>query len=370
MNLRAIAAAFPLFVATAALTAQNSLADLQQQFAGEAMALAGRNPTREQREQLLARHTERLAQFVAGTAQGDDRWNGRMMLAELRLQAGDRKGAGEVLAAIDPDQAPALVLVTAATLAQHLGNKELRTRQIEAGVGKPAPLADRLAIARLLTTVLVEVKRGEKVFTEALAAATDDEQRALVRFHRADSMRDREDLPGNESFDELGKLAQDLPGTYWGSVAKDRLAATDLKVGAKALPLVAKLPGGGEFSLAQQQGKGVVLVFWSSGDRDLPTLLTLLKEQVRQHAGKLAVLGICLDRDAAATAAAVQRLGFEFPTVGDGRGIETDVAMRWFVEGPLVHVVDAAGNMAALRLHAGTNDARNELLAAIAAAVK
>jgi hypothetical protein len=369
MNLRAIASAFPLLVA-AALPAQTTLAELQKQFAGEAMTLAARSPSREQRDQLLARHQEQLAKFVAEQAKGDDRWNGRLMLAELALQSGNRKAAGTELAAIAPAEAPAMVLVSAAAMAQHLGQKDLRTRLLDAAIGKPAPLDDRLAIARLLLTILVEVERGEKLFSDALAAAKDDEERALVRFHRADAMRDREDLPDNAGFDELGKLAKDLPETQWGSIARDRLAATELRIGAPALPLTAQLLGGGAFTLAAQRDKGVVLVFWSAGDRDLPTLLTLLKEQVRQHADKLVVLGICLDRDAATIGPNVKALGFDFPTVGDGAGIRTDVAMRWFVEGPLVHVVDGAGKIAGLGLHAGTADARNELLAAIAAAVK
>ncbi len=368
MTFRATLLSFALLLAPA--TAQDTLADLQKQFAGEAQTLAGRSPTREQRDELLARHTDVLQKFVAERAKGDDRWNGRLMLADLLLQAGNRDRAGETIAAIDGAAAPGLVLLTAASMAQHLGKKDLRTRCLEAALGKPSPLADRLAMARLLMTVLHEIPRGEQVFTEALAKAEDDEQRALIRFHRADTMRDREDLPDNAGFEEFDKLAKDLPKTYWGGIARDRLSATDLRPGSKAIPFTAKVRGGGEFTLAQQMGKVVVLAFWSAADHDTPTLVALLREMARRHGDRLAVLGICLDRDPAGIARAVQDLGIDFTVVGEGLGIETDVALRWFVEGPVVHVVDAQGKIAGLGLHAGTADARNELQTTVAGAIK
>ena len=354
----------------AALPAQQSLAELQKQLAADAQRLDAERPTREQRDQLLGRYVEKLRTFLDKDARGDDRWNGRLMLADMLLQRGERDAAGTALKGIVAAEAPALLLVTAATMAQHLGQKAEREALLAAALEKPAPVADRLAMARLLMTVLHEVERGEQVFTAELAAAGDDEQRAFVRWHRADALRDREDLPDNTGFDELEKLAKDLPGTYWGSVAKDRLRATQLKVGDAAIATTAKTRAGGTFSLAEQQGKVVMLVFWSLADRDTPTLVALLGELERRHGDKLAILGVCLDRDDAAIGAAVTQLGIKFPVVGDGKGIQTDVALRWFIEGPVVHVVDKQGKIAALGLHAGTADARNELEDAVAGAVK
>jgi peroxiredoxin len=309
----------------------------------------------------LSRQIKHLATFVADEAKGDDRWNGRLMLADLQLASGDRKAAAATLKDIDDKAAPALLLVTAATMAQHLELTTQRDAWIGAALGKEAPLPDRLAMARVLTTVLNEVERGEGVFTAALAAASTDEEKALVRWHRADALRDREDLPENAAFQELEKLAADLPKTYWGDVAKDRLRRTTLKIGDEAIPFRAITREHGEITSESLRGKTVVLVFLATSDLDTPKLLEVLRQLQKICGDKLAILGVCLDREEATIAAAVKNLRIDFPLVGDGKGIQTDVALRWFAEGPVVHVIDANGKVAGLGLHAGTADGRAEL---------
>lgn len=352
------------------LTAQRTLADLQQQFIGESQRLAAGEPSAEQRQQLLGKQVEELRKFLDGPAQGDDRWNGRLMLADLNLARGDRKAAIEALRGIDKGAAPALLLVTAATMAQHLALRDLREQWIAAALAKEAPLADRLAMARMLMTVLLEVDKGESLFAAALTAAGDDEQRAFVRWHRADALRDREDLPENAGFDELDRLAKDLPNTYWGSVAKDRLRATQLRVGDDAIGFTTKTNDGASFRLADQAGKVVVLAFWSLADQDTPGLVATLQQLRKVHGDRVRVLGISIDRDPAAIAKAIVDLGIDFPVVGDGLGVMTDVALRWFVEGPSVHVLDSKGKVAALGLHTGTADGRTELLDVVTNGVK
>jgi peroxiredoxin len=319
---------------------------------------------------LLGRQIEVLRTFLTAEATGDDRWNGRLMLADLLLARGDRRGAGAALRGIDAAAAPALLLVTAATMAQHLDLRDLRDGWVAAAQQKVAPLPDRLAMARLLMTVLREIEAGEKVFAAALQAAGDDEQRAFVRWHRADALRDREDLPDNAGFEELDKLAKDLPATYWGSVARDRLRATQLEVGADAIPFRARLLNGGEVELATLAGKTVVLAFWSLADHDTPTLITTLQELRKAHGDKLAVISISLDRDPAAIQQAVKDFGIDFPVVGDGKGPQTDVALRWFVEGPVLHVIDGKGKVQGLGLHTGTADGRTEFRELVERCVK
>lgn len=343
-----------------AATAQRTLADLQRQFVAESQRLPA-EPSRAQKAELLAAQVKELARFVADEAKGDDRWNGRLMLADMQL-ATDEAAAAATLRGIDPKEAPALLLVTAATMLQRVGMDAERDAWIRAALGKDAPVADRLAMARLLMVVLHEIDRGEGLFAAALAAAATDDDKAFVRWHRADALRDREDLPDNAAWDELEKLAADLPKTYWGSVAKDRLRATQLRPGDDAIPFRAATRAHGEVSSEGLRGKAVLLMFWSGGDRDLPRLLELVQQLRRRCGEKLAVVGVCLDPDDAAIGAAVTRLGIDFPVVGDGKGILGDVALRWFAEGPTVHVLDKHGKVAGLGLHAGTGDGRTELL--------
>jgi len=360
---------FLLAALAAPLAAQSTLAELQQRFAKEAQALDAKRADQEQREALLRQHLDQLTRFLADTAKGDDRWNGRLMLADLNLARGDRKSATAALKDIDGKEAPPLLLVTAATMAQHLNLKTERQAMIDAALARTAPLADRLAMARMLVTVLHEVERGEKVFAAALAEAKDDDGRAFVRWHMADAKRDREDLPDNAAYEDLEALAKELPGTYWGGVARDRLRMTQLKPGEPAIPFTATTTTGATWSVTEPAGKAVVLVFFALGDHDNAPLATLLTEAQRRHGDALRLLGVCLDRDVAAVAERLPALGFDFPIVADGKGTQNDAALRWFAEGPVVHVIDGKGRVQALGLHAGTNDGRTELREAIDAAV-
>ncbi|HEU4417304.1 MAG TPA: redoxin domain-containing protein [Planctomycetota bacterium] len=343
------------------LPAQTTLSSVQRRFGDEARRLQAASPTPEQRAELLDRQVAELQQFLGKEAAGDDRWNGRLMLADLQLARGDRAAAATALKSIEPPQAPPMVLVTAAAMAQHLNLKDQRKEWIEAALAKKASLPDRLAMARMLMTVLQEVKQGEAVFDDAVKAAADDEERAFVRWHRADALRDREDLPENTAFDELEKLKNDLPNTYWGDVAKDRLRATRLRPGDDPIPFKAKTRSGAEFALADCKGKTVVLAFWSFADRDTPTLVTTLKQLQSKFASGVVVVGICLDHDDAAIGKAVADLGIDFPVIGSGKGIQTDAALRWFVEGAAIHVIDPQGKVRGLGMHVGTADARAEL---------
>tara|TARA_R110002072_G_scaffold46591_1_gene128786 strand:+ start:28585 stop:29700 length:1116 start_codon:yes stop_codon:yes gene_type:complete len=353
----------------ASLTAQQSLKELEMRFRGEMQQLDANSPTRQQQDELFNRHVAQLRTFLQSTAKGDDRWNGRLWLAELELVRGKRQEATEVLKEIDADQAPGMVLVSGASMAQHLNLVQLRDEWVQKSVTKDAPLLDRMAMARLLMTVLREIELGEGLFTKALANAKDDEEKAFVMWHRADALRDREDLPENTGFDELEKLAKALPETYWGSVAKDRLRATRLRVGDDPIAITGKTLGGETFSTKAQLGRAVVLAFYTAADYDTPRLLALLAD-LQDKNKDLAVLGICLDRDVNEIKKSVKSLGIRFPVIGDGKGPGTDAALRWFVEGPVVHVLDKAGKVAGLGLQAGTNDGRAEMIDVIKRAMR
>lgn len=348
------------FLLNGSLLAQESFAALQQKFRSEAQELGARMPSREQQEALLAKHIGELTAFVT-RAQGDDRWNSRLMLADLLLIRGERDKAKEALSGIDDQQAPPLLLVSAAAMAPHVGLPQLRERWINLAMERAAPLEDKLAMARLLSLTLHEIDRGETIFQRELAAAKDDETRALIRFHRADTMRDREDLADNAGWEELERVAKDLPATYWGNVAKDRLRAVQLRPGDEAIPFAGRALDGKEVSSAKAAGKVLVLVFWVVDDRDNAQLWTELRSLRKKHGDKLEVVAVNLDRELPMVQKAITEQDIDVPVVADGKGIQNDIALRWFAEGPGVHVVGPTGKVEGLRLYAGTSDGRREL---------
>jgi hypothetical protein len=368
-RLRIVALAALAALAGALPAQDESFAALQQRFRTEAQQLGSSSPTREQQDALLAKHLGELNAFVA-KARGDDHWNGRLMLADLLLVAGKREEARQALAGIDPAQAPALLLVNAAAMAPHVGLADRREAWLQAAIERPASSEERLAMARLLCLTLHDVTRGEQVFATELGKAKDDEARALVRFHRADTMRDREDLPDNAGWEELEKLAKDLPDTYWGGVAKDRFRAVQLRPGDPAIEFAATSLGGREFSLRAAAGKVLVLAFWVVDDRDNPALWSELRALQKKHGEQVEILAICLDRGSALVRGAVEAQRIDVPVAADGKGILSDAAVRWFVEGPGIYVVDKASKVAGLRLFLGTADGRREFADAVAAALR
>lgn len=367
--------------AAAPVLAQRTLADVQRTFIRESRELSTHTPGRDATEadmkahrrawdDLLQRQVTQLGSYLADEAKGTDRWNGQLMLVDLQLARGERAAATKALRELDVKQAPALVLTSGAAMAQHLGLDDLREALVTAALAKTdVPLEDRLAMARLLSTVLHEVPRGDELFAVALASAKDDEERAMVRWHRADALRDREDLADNAAYDELDKLAQELPKTYWGSVAKDRLRATRLQPGDEAIPFHVTAKDGKVLDLATLRGRPVVLAFWSAADLDTPQLFATLRELQKQQPN-LAVVAVSLDREQEDVDAAVAQYAGDLPIVADGKGAQSDIALRWFVEGPVVHVLDAAGRIAGLGFHTGTADARSELAEVVTRAAR
>jgi peroxiredoxin len=231
-------------------------------------------------------------------------------------------------------------------------------------------LAERLAMARELMTELREVERGERIFTAALAAAADDEARAEIRFARATAIRAREDLPENSYYVELERLAADLPATRYGSIARDRAAASQFKLGGAAIPFRARTIGGETVALAELQGKAVLLAFWSLADHGAGATIAAIEQLRSQHGQDLFVLGIALESDCAAFAKALAPLGATFPQVCDGGGADAELALRYHVETtPTLIVLDRQGKIAGLNLHVDTVDAQQELAEALARAL-
>jgi len=353
--------------------AVRTLADVQRAFAAQREALyAGEKaPTREQELDLLRRQAQELDAFVAHEAAGDDRWNGRLMLADLRLGLREREPAIAALRGIDAAEASGLLLLTAADMAARVNERDLRDRLVDQALQRPAPLEERLAMARLLMTLLREVPRGEKLVADALAEAKDDEQRALVRWYQCDAIRAREDLPENSYFDALDKLAKELPDTYYGSIARDRSAASQFTIGGPANKFAVTTTMGARVELAALRGKAVLLCFWSAADAGSRQLVEQVTALQQRHGDSLFVLGVSVDPDRNAFHRACAALGATFPQVCDGHGWQAELALRYGVEAvPTIVVIDRAGAIAGLNLRVDTKDARDDLDAAIVRALR
>lgn len=363
-----VVAVATLFAACASALAQSPFDELKRTFDKQRDELYAKKPlpTQAQEEALRQQQTKALEQFLAQEAKGDDRWLGAQYLAEMRMQQRDREGAKQALQGIDADAASGMVLLTTAELLARLGDKARRDELVQKALAKKCSLDERLAMAGVLMTLLREVPAGEKIFAEALAAAADDEARGLVRWRYAETLRGREDLPENAYFDALEKLAKELPKTYWGSVAHDRNLASQFRLGSDSIPFQATTTESTKVESQALRGRAVLLVFWHSGEDHAKGVVAAVQALRKQHGDDLFVLGIALDEDAKAYRKAAMQHGATFLQVCDGKGPSTDLALRYGVEiAPTMIVLDRKGKIAGLNLHVDTQDARDDLGAAL-----
>ena len=167
-------------------------------------------------------------------------------------------------------------------------------------------------------------------------------------------------------FDALEKLAKELPKTYWGSVAHDRNLASQFKLGSDAIPFHVTTTENTKVESQALRGRAVLLVYWDSAQEHAQGVVAAVQALRKQHGEDLFVLGIALDQDANAFRKAATQLGATFLQVCDGKGVATDLALRYGVEiAPTMIVLDRKGRIAGLNLHVDTKDARDELAEAM-----
>ncbi len=346
---------FALLLGAGSLRAQDQLSDLQRQFAAERDQLIQAKAGKVEFDDVKAlaeKQAKVLAKWLDAHPDSPDAIDGRLMLTNIYMDVGQHDTAKQVLGAIDPAKASALQLATAADMAQGLGMDEQRNAWIDAAVGKDAPLEERMALATFLMTRLVEIEKGEAIFTAATAAAKSDEERAEIAFYRATAISRREDLPDGSYEKALDGLAKAFPDTYWGSVAKDRLAALAMEVGSPAIEIEEPTLDGGTLSLASLKGKVVLLDFWNAASVRDPRVPNVLKDLEKEYGEQgLQIVGINLDTDAELAKTAAKERGMDWPQMFDGKGWKSDAALRYAVESvPYQILIDADGKIAALRV--------------------
>ena len=142
------------------------------------------------------------------------------------------------------------------------------------------------------------------------------------------------------------------------TLARDEGTRRRIMDDLKRLDLLGKTPGvsfrtlqGGEFSLADQRGKVVALVFWAGWSPPSLVFLSEFAEFARTlPQGRAAVATVSLDRSKDDCRKALQALGIkDWPTACDGAGWDNAVARQLGINAlPTVFVFDAEGRLRAL----------------------
>ena len=354
-------------LAVAPLTAQRDFNALRGELdaARDAMVKSknGR-PAFEDVVALAKTATARLETFLED-AQGDDATNARLMLANVWMDVGRTEDAKQALMGFTPETTPPLALVAAAELAARVGADDLRERFVAAAVKKDAPLEQRMALAIFLATRLVEIARADHIFATALEAAKDDEQRAHIAWYRCASLRAREDVEEDAWITALDELAESYASTYWGGVARDRKRALELRVGSPAIAFAGRTLDGRTLALPDLAGKVVLLEFWGDQNERAGPFLRKLKDEF--GAKGFAIVGIAALDDAERARTLARESERDWPQMFDGRGLQTDLALRYGIERlPDFVLLDRAGKVALLNVFLDDADGRLELRNTIA----
>lgn len=367
MNSRLLAAVLSLTAIAAAQTTPppRTLADLHEAYMAKRLQVMRTEGMSVQRHrELVGELAAELESFIDKEAKGRDRFEARLMLTDAYLGIGDEAKAKKALTGFDVAESPALLLVEAARLAGQLGLSDQRGQWIDAALAKSMPFEDRMRVGMHLMTALQEIDRGEKVFTEALAAADDDEARAKVAWYHAAATREREDLPDGAYDEALTALAAKYPNTHYGGIAADRGKAREYEVGAEPVALSLVDLAGKAVSLGDYAGKVLLLDFGANWNGAYVAITPLLVELYAKHRARgFEILSISLDEDCAQFEKLRQEQKCTWRACCDGKGWETEAALRYNVEAiPYLLLIGRDGKIAAMNLFPG-DDAGQKILA-------
>ncbi len=348
------------------------LSDLERAFEDQRQAaLQDPGGNLQQFTAMIAAQIEELGQFLVHEARGDDRFNGRLMLVDLHLSLAQMDEAKAALLEMDAEQSPPLILLVAADFAARLNLIDQRGKWIEAALAKDAAFEERMEVARILMTRLVEVDLGQAIFDQALAGATDDEDRAKVLWFQSLATREREDLEEGAYHEALEELAKQYPETYYGSIARDRGKAAELKVGGDPILFPVNDLQGQPVNLPDYRGKVLLLAFWASwlpASRNLNETLVHLADKHQDQGFE--ILGISLDMERQALDRAVLEDGCSWRQVFDGRVWQSEMALRYTVEAiPYLLLIGRDGKIAATNLYPDTPESIREFTELVSALV-
>jgi peroxiredoxin len=370
LRLTSLVTLFALALPALALPAQEppparTFAQLRQQLAQRLTDARKQERRREAEKAALVAQARELEAFLLHEAKGDDAHDARMMLIETYYILGDRDKAVSALSTVDADKTPALRLLNFAQLAEALGMQDQRKAWADAAAKKEAPFEERMAIGMHLLTMR-EIAKGNRVFTDALAAAKDDEERAHVRWYQVAALREREDRDDDAYYKALDALAKELPNTTYGGIARDRVLAAEHAVGKPPVPLALTTMDSRTITLESLHGKVVILDFWASTSAHAASTASFLR-QLRdkftdQYGDGLQIVSISLDDDRAACQAFAREHKMDWALVCEGRGWLSHAALRYNIEAvPHLIVLDRKGLLAGLNLVPATDEDRRAI---------
>ena len=337
-------------------TTQESYESLNRAYQAEHAELErklGRRANFGERTQLTRKLAAAIESYLKRGPRDDDRVRARLALAGMYLNFGDRPATERTLTSFEVERASLAELMDAAVLADAAGLREQRTQWIEAAMVKPADFAARMQAGTTMMTRLVEVERGRKIFDDALAGASDDEQRATVLWHLAAATREREDRADDDYARALEQVATRFPNTRFGSIAADRLRAMVFEIGSPAVELRGVDRDGKTLALSDFRNRVVLVCFWDTSAPTSRAVLTHLQQlNSRFKSDEFMILGIALATDTATAGQAIEAHALDWPNLVDRPLLQSDLAMRCNVEHtPHMFLVDRNGKIAGLRLY-------------------
>jgi thiol-disulfide isomerase/thioredoxin len=306
---------------------------------------------------------EAFAAEFPKTAEASKAW---LKVAQIAGMTKDKEAAGKALVALDVEVLDFASVVSAAVLAKRADLMDHQGRLVEAAKKKAKSLDERLELVTAMRAGMQDAEGADKLMAEIEAAATADEDKAMLAMHKARGLRRNK---ADEYKAALADVVAKFPATKAGKTAAAKLLAAGLAVGSDPVPFTTKDMDGKDVSVADYKGKVLLIDFWATWCgpcmAELPHVLETYQEL---HDQGFEILGISLDRDTDKDKLlqTIKDRGMSWRHVYDGKWWSAEVAQLHDVNSiPFTLLIGKDGKVAGMSLRG--DDLKKAVKAALAA---
>jgi peroxiredoxin len=242
-----------------------------------------------------------------------------------------------------------------------------KAKIVQAVSASAKTITAKMDLVMQLKLGMKDPKWADRLMREVEAMTKTDAQKAELLMGKANLMRATPPKDKARYQGALKDLAATYPTTPHGMLARDKLAAAELKVGDTPIPFAVQDTDGQTVTLKDFEGKVLLIDFWATWCRPCMQEMPQMVAAYDNYASRgLEILGISLDRDSQRDRfdQAIVKHGMRWRHVCDGMHWQTTVAQRYDVTSiPFTILIGRDGKIAGLNLHG--NELEQALIVAL-----
>jgi peroxiredoxin len=335
-------------------TAASDLAKLNALHAKRIKAISDQDVTA--RTKVTDTHVEELAEFLLTHGESTQALQIRLKIGSMALRNDRYRKAAEVaLNGYIPTagkEGAALLLARTADRLKLTESKALITQKLS---DQAKTITAKMDLVMQFNLGLKDLELGKQLEASAEAMATTDELKAELLIGKANYARaaDPEDKKHYRKI--LREVAAKYPGTKYGKLARNKIAAKSLAIGSQPIPFEAEDIKGQKVSLDGYKGKVLLVDFWATWCtpcmQELPSLVAAYDKYQAQG---FEILGVSLDRESRRSRLEwkITEQGMRWRHICDGLHWQAAIAQMYDVTSiPYTILIGKDGKIAGLDLH-------------------